>query len=106
MPVRQDLKLDEETQDLIFKNGDFFVRDADDQMIQDTINSSPGWWKEFPIDGCDIIKYGKSNESQFQALSRKILIELTSDGYDVGTPIIFFDFEGVLNINPDATIRP
>ncbi len=104
MPIRRDIATDFDTQDLLFKNNDFYFHDSDSIHIRDTVEASPGWWKAWPTDGCDIIKYLNAPEEQFRFLARNIIINLTYDGYDVSNPIITYDNQGKLNINPNATI--
>ncbi len=88
---------------LIIVNSDLVWDFSDTQHIQDTINLAPGWDKEFFADGVDIRKYLKSKGRE-QFLSRKIKIELQSDLYKVGVPIVKFDSNGKLTINPNVII--
>jgi hypothetical protein len=88
MSIRKDIATDYNTGDLMIKNNDFFFGESDEIHIQDTIIANPGDWKEFPIDGCSLIKYVNSDQSSFNKLSRKIIIELNNDGYDVSSPIM------------------
>lgn len=85
----------------VIKDGDFAIDESDSQHIQDTVNSWPGWWKENPLDGVAVMSYNKSS-GQIQLLARKIKIELTNDGYIVDSPIIEYDVNGKLTINPNA----
>ena len=100
--VRKDFGLDENG-DLLFVNGDFAIVESDQQHVADTINASPGWWKEFPLDGVSIITYAKSAGGA-QKLARKIKIELQKDKYQVSNPVIEFGSDGKLNIYPNASI--
>ena len=101
MAVRKDFLTDANAE-LIFDNGDLVIGESDQQHIIDTINAVPGWWKEFPIDGVNVIQYQNSAGGS-SMLSRKIKIELESDGYIVDNPIIKFGTDGKLNISPNAT---
>jgi hypothetical protein len=100
MAVRYDYKFEE---DLVFENGDFSVVESDKDHIKDTINSDLNWWKENPIDGVAISNYSNS-AGEIEKLSRKIKIEIESDGYKVNNPVIFFDDNGNLKIYPNASI--
>lgn len=104
MPIRFDIATSLTDNDLVIKDNDFFFFESDEIHIADTINANPGDWKENPIDGVSIIRYVNSGSNNFQQLSRKIMIELSNDGYVVSTPVITFDLEGRLTINPNATI--
>lgn len=102
MANRTDFALND-NQELVFKNGDLFINESDEQHIADTINAVPGWWKEFPTDGVGIIYY-QNSAGGAQQLARKIKIELEKDGYSVNNPVIEFGKDGKLNIYPNATI--
>lgn len=101
MATKYDIGL--EDNDLVFSNsGDFVVAESDRQHIFDTVNAFPGWWKENPLDGVGILAYNKSSGSM-QALSRKIQIELESDGYRGGLPTVSLTPEGELFVYPNIT---
>ena len=87
--------------DLIVKDNDFVLDLSDAQHIQDTINANVGWWKESYTDGVGIQSFLKSKD--VAELSRKIQIQLQSDGYRC-SPIITFTNNGLLNINPNVSI--
>jgi hypothetical protein len=84
--------------DLVIQNNDLVIGESDDQHIEDTINSGPGWWKENYTDGVNIRQYLKSKN--FQEINRAITLNLQSDGY-VASPIISNN-NGQLTINPNA----
>ncbi|MBC7382248.1 MAG: hypothetical protein H7296_04540 [Bacteroidia bacterium] len=100
--IRRDIGLDSES-DLLIVNGDFSIVESDQQHVADTINANVGWWKEFPIDGVQIVDYSKSAGGAAK-LARKIKIELEKDGYKVSNPVIEFGADGKLNIYPNASI--
>lgn len=100
MAVRYDYEFKE---DLVFENGDLSIIESDKDHIQDTINSDLNWWKENPIDGVAISNFSNSAGS-IEKLSRKIKIELESDGYKVNNPIIELGVDGNLKIYPNANI--
>ena len=102
MAVRTDIQLTDDNE-LVFLNGDLAIGESDQQHIKDTINASPGWWKEFPTDGVDVIRY-QNAAGENEKLARKIKIELEKDGYKVDNPILNYDADGTLNIYPNATI--
>lgn len=68
--------------DLTIDNGDFFVSYSDNQHITDIIYSSPGFWKEFPDVGVNIITYLNSSGQQ-QQLRNNIQTQLVNDGYKI-----------------------
>lgn len=76
---------------------------SDQQHVQDTINAAPGWWKENPADGVNIRAYLNS-DGQSQVLARSISVQLQSDLYIVSNPVVNFDSNGKLYINPNATL--
>lgn len=75
---------------------------SDEQHIQDTINAFPGWWMENFSDGVGVIAYLNS-DGQEQILARSLKLQLESDLYEVGNPVISFDSSGNLVIQPDAS---
>ena len=88
--------------DLLIQNGDIAVAESDPQHIADTLNAFPGWWKQNPSDGIAVFSYYNS-AGQEQDLKREILIQLTSDGYNVSNPQVNVDSSGMLTIQPNAT---
>lgn len=100
MSPRYDLGCDDNGA-LIFKDSDLTWAISDDQHIIDTINAFPGWWKENFSDGVGI-KFYLNSKGQEQILARSIKIQLESDLYTVGSPIIKFTADGKLSVNPDA----
>jgi len=101
MAVRYDIALD--NNELIFKNGDFFIAESDTQHIIDTMNAFAGWWKENPLDGVGIMAWTKS-PAIIQEMNRKIRVELQSDGYSVKAPAVSLSVSGELLINPNAEL--
>lgn len=87
---------------LIVTNNDLVYDISDTQHVQDTLNASPGWWKENFSDGVNIKSYLNSS-GQEQILARSIKIQLESDLYTVVNPQVRF-INGILNVNPNATI--
>ena len=76
---------------------------SDVQHVEDTINAAPGWWKENPSDGVNIRAFLNS-DGQAQVLARSISVNLQSDLYIVTNPVVNFDTNGKLYINPNATL--
>jgi hypothetical protein len=77
----QDFKLD--TDGDIYINastGDFDVVESDGQHVQDIFDSVPGWWKEFPLLGVNMIKYLNSTGKQVE-IQGKGKEQLQADGY-------------------------
>jgi hypothetical protein len=99
MPVRYDYALSDN--ELVFKNGDLLIYESDTQHIVDTLNSFPGWWKEFPQDGVGLMQYTKS-PAPLQEINRKVLVELESDGYKIAAPMVELSVDGKLSINPNV----
>lgn len=100
--MRKDISFVEN--DLVFSgNGDLMHVESDEQHIEDTINADVSWWKENPIDGVGILKWIGAPALR-QKLQKKLRIELESDGYRVANPIVKFEPNGDLTINPNATI--
>lgn len=100
MDARNDIKIGA---DYINANNDIEVYLSDVDHIQDTIQATQGSYKEFPLDGVSIEKYLNSS-GQEQTISRDIIIQLKSDKYKVNNPIVAFDTDGNLSINPNATL--
>lgn len=100
MDKRYDIKIEE---DFTNANNDIEVYESDVDHIQDTIQAFQGSYKESPTDGVEIEKYLNS-AGQEQTIAREIIIQLKSDKYQVSNPIVQFDADGNLNINPNATI--
>lgn len=100
MITRYDIQADDNGV-LEIVNNDLVWGVSDEQHIEDTINASPGWWKENFADGVGIRAYLNSDGQQ-QVLARSIKIQLTSDLYTVGSPSIQFGANGKLTINPAA----
>lgn len=102
MDARYDIQLDSNG-DLELKSNDAVYDESDEQHVQDTINASPGWWKENYTDGVGIRSYLNS-DGQEQILARSIKIQLISDLYTVTNPQVEFDATGKLIIQPNATL--
>jgi hypothetical protein len=99
--ARKDIKLVEN--DLVFAYGDFVVYESDQQHIEDTINSFPSWWKQYPDEGVGVRAWlGAPTDTQ--ALAKKIRLQLENDGYTVTNPKVNLDVYGKLIIEPNATI--
>ena len=88
--------------DLFIQNGDLVIAESDNQHIADTMNSFPGWWKEYPADGVGVFAFSNS-AGQEQKLKRSLMIQLTADGYNVNNPEVSVGSEGQLTINPNAS---
>jgi len=88
--------------DLLVVDNDLVYDVSDEQHIEDTINASPGWWKENFSDGVSIRSYLNS-DGQAQILARSISVQLQSDLYTVNNPIVQFGADGKLSIQPNAS---
>ena len=87
--------------DVVITDNDLVIAQSDEQHIIDTINANEGWWKENYLDGVGLWQYLKGRSATAE-LSRIIAIQLQSDGYKA-RPIISFDANGKLIINPNVT---
>jgi hypothetical protein len=88
---------------LVINNNDVVYTQSDTQHVEDCINSASGWWKESFVNGVNIRAFLNSSGQEL-VLSRKIKVELQADLYTVTNPIVSFDTNGKLVINPNATI--
>jgi hypothetical protein len=95
MEAVKDIILDDDN-DLIVKNGDFLVRESDEQHIVLIINTFVGDWKLFPFCGVGIIRYISSSGQQ-QTLRRSIEVQLQADGYD--KPEVLLRDNAIYSIN-------
>jgi len=100
MDSRKDIKIEA---DYVNANNDIEYYDSDSDHIQDTIQSTKGSYKETPLDGVAIETYLNSS-GQEQIIAREIIVQLKSDLYVVDKPIIQFEKDGSLTINPNATL--
>jgi len=89
--------------DCNLQNGDFLIAASDEQHIIDTINAFPGWWKQNPADGIGIGAWQKG-AAQIQELTKKLRLQLVSDGYTVTNPTVTLSPDGKFIITPNATI--
>ena len=99
MALRYDIRLNK---DYINANNDveWYASDAD--HMKKIISASPGSYKENPMAGVAIKNYLNSAGQQDE-LSRKIIIQLTADGYNCNNPIIQFNASGELTVDPNIT---
>lgn len=100
MALRYDIAL--KNNDIFLRDGDFVIAQSDQQHIIDTTAAFPGWWKENPLDGVGILKYQQA-PAILPEISRKIRIELQSDGYVVNNPIVTIE-NGILTVDPNIQI--
>lgn len=100
MEPRYDIRIEA---DYINANNDIEWFASDKQHIEDTINASPGEWKEFPADGVGIRNYLNS-VGQEAAIARKIIIQLQSDLYQCNKPDVSYAQDGILTIYPNAEL--
>lgn len=99
--IAQDIQLDDDG-DLLIRNGDFVIGPSDNQHIQDLINASVGWWKEFPLVGVGIENYQGSSGAQ-QQLERSIKVQLEGDGYSLPTIKAIQEPDGTFTIIAEPT---
>lgn len=107
MPAAIDILTDDNSNDLIFQNGDLVFGLSDAQHIDDLVLANKLWWKEFPAVGADAGDYLGSS-GKVQQLAREAKIQLTNDGYTrndvLPYPLIAvtIDSNGQVNIIPNA----
>lgn len=90
---REDVQFDE-TGDIIIEGSDFVLAVSDNEHIRDTLDATPGTWKENPTDGVAILDYlGSSGEEQ--SLQRIAKIHLKNDGYTVTVPTVIINNDTV-----------
>lgn len=51
----------DENGDILVRDGDFVVGNANDQHMNDIIQTVPGEWKESPFVGCDLYRFVSAN---------------------------------------------
>lgn len=71
---------------------------SDNQHVRDTINMCQGWNKQFPSDGCGIVKFIQSRINM-PALKNNLQQNLQKDGYRLVNPKIGTTFDGQLVID-------
>lgn len=99
MSPRNDIELVEN--DIVLSNNDLVWIISDEQHIEDTIYSCPGWWKENFSDGVAIFEF-LGSDGQEQILARLIQLELESDLYTCKNPQVSFSSSGQLIVQPNA----
>lgn len=82
---------------------DLPVIESDTDHIQDTIQANKGDYKENPLDGVSIQSYLNSS-GQESTISRDIILQLKADGYRSNNPVIGFESDGQMNIEPNAVL--
>lgn len=99
MDKRTDIRIDP---DYVNANNDIAFYESDKDHVQDTIQATPGSYKEHPGDGVNALAYLGSS-GQETTIARKIIVQLRSDGYTVQSPEVSYAPDGTLTINPNAT---
>lgn len=100
MAAAKDFKQDTDN-DILIKNGDFFVDFSDAQHILDIVYSAPSWFKEYPACGVNIQRY-LSGSGIGAELNRVLKSQLEADGYTNTNSTFTQDYEGNLNLITDA----
>jgi len=67
--------------ELMFRSGDLFIHESDDQHVLDILEASPGHYKQHPLLGVGI--ENRLNGPLDADFSRQIRLMLESDGYSV-----------------------
>lgn len=81
-------------------DNDFQIVLSDEQHIQDTIQSYPLYWKQYPTDGVGIQSYVGST-GQIQKLMGEIKKQLQNDGYLCNNPKVTIN-QDTVTYNPNA----
>ena len=97
MEARYDIRLDK---DYINANNDAEWYASNEKNNKDTIEASPGTYKENPSDGVAIQNFLLSSGAE-DDVSQKIIFELQKDGYNCNNPIVGYDVNGQLKIDPN-----
>ena len=84
-------------------NNDLEYYASDKQHIEDSINASPGEWKEHPADGVAIGKYLNSSGEE-ATIGRKVIIALQSDLYICNRPEVSYSTDGTVIVYPNASL--
>lgn len=77
--------------EIVFKNGDFFVDDSDQQHIQHILIADLGQFRQWPLTGVGIKKYlnGSVNKTD---LKQSIRVQLLADNFNVKRIVVENDF--------------
>lgn len=97
MKQRYDIRL---SNAFINANNDVEWFASDMQHVEDIIQSSPGSYKENPSMGVAINNFLNSSGAEVE-VKRKVMIELQGDLYQCNNPLVSYDQEGTLTINPN-----
>jgi hypothetical protein len=90
----KDIRVDD-TNDVEFRNGDFFVGASDVQHVDHIIEAFPGHFKQFPLMGVGVSSYRNSSGTK-QQLENAIRLNMEADGYNVNGVDIITD-NGIIN---------
>lgn len=77
-----DILLDENTQELLFDNGDFKIGLSDQQHIDHLMRANPGQYYQFPKIGIGIDKFKLASVNR-QEIQQAIRLGLEADNYNV-----------------------
>lgn len=98
MEARYDIRFDNAYMNA---NNDAEWYPSDIDHIRNTINATPGSYKESPADGVAIMNYLNSS-GQEDEVAQKVIFELNKDQYPCNTPIVKYDIQtNQLNIDPN-----
>lgn len=100
METRYDIRI---SSTFVNANNDIEWFASDIQHIEDTIQTTPGSYKENPEDGVAVRNY-LSSSGQEDTIARKVMLELQKDLYDCDNPIVTYDPSGKLTIDPNINI--
>lgn len=87
--------------DLIFKDGDFYIDSSDQQHVQFIMKARYGQFRQFPLVGVGIETY-QNGSINTQALKREIRTQLEADNYNVRQLLVGYDQTGQLTVSIDA----
>jgi hypothetical protein len=97
MEPRYDIRFDKT---FMNANNDVEWFNSDVKHIKDTITTTPGSYKENPADGVAVNNFLLSSGQEAE-VAQKVIFELNKDFYKCNTPIINYDSNGRLKIDPN-----
>jgi len=100
METRYDIRI---SSTFVNTNNDIEWFASDIQHIEDTIQTTPGSYKENPEDGVAVGNY-LSSSGQEDTIASKVSLELQKDLYQCDDPIVVYDQSGKLTIDPNINL--
>lgn len=84
MATVKDIALNTDNE-IIIKDGDFFIDYSDEVHVEQILKSAKGSWKQYPLLGVHLIKKTNmpTSETKLVALKKEMKIQLEYDNYRV-----------------------